>query len=560
MAELSPRRSARRAGVRSAAVEGADVPPAPGEGVAPDYRGSVFGVVARHPILVLLAAVVCGVAAYVGSRAQAPRYEATGRLFLVDPNSTLAFDLAQTTYVDPRRNARTRAEIVLSVPVLSRAADRLGASEESVRDRVDAVPSREADVVTLTAVAGSPREATRLIDLLESGYRQVTLSRERAPYRRAGADLRALRLEVEQRLKAATARLATRPRSAALQEEQQFLRAHLQSIRDREAALKSNAALLGTGVQLFERATLPDAPVSPLPLRSALVATLLGAVASVGLLWWREGRDPPSVNPDAAAEALAAPLLADLPSSLPWRWRARRTREDAYRRLGYAADVLVRDGVRVLFVTAARIDDLQMPVALRLAGALAKGGRRVTLVDGDRHKRRLSRHLRAFSAPGLTDVEGDPSDLGSLVVHRLVAGSPPIAFLPLGSRPRRLHALEGTRLYRTALRALAGTSEVTVANGPALVSLAEANPGSLPEVSALVVCGPKTSLVALTDLRGRLDLHGIPAAGLVFDRSGRLERLARHALRAVSRPRGRPHAGPARRRTPTRPGRREPPE
>jgi polysaccharide biosynthesis transport protein len=541
MGELSPRRSARPARGPASTVNGAGNLPTGGGHGAVDLRPSPLAVFGRHPILVSLAAILCGLAAYLVSKATEPRYEATARLFLVDPNTRLELDFARTSYVDPRRNARTRADIVLSEPVLRRAADGLGDSVESVRERVDAVPSRESDVVTLTATGKTAEEAALLVRLVQQAYREVTVARQIAPYDRAAADLRSLELEIEERLHNVRVGLAARPDAPRLLEDRALLRAYLRTIRNREAALRSNASLLGTGVQLFEPPAVPEAPVSPRPLRSALIAALFGAVAAVGLLWWRDGRNPRVADPDAATEALDAQLVADLRSSLPWRSlrRGRGGREEGYRRLTFTMDALVRDGARVIFVTAADPSDLQVTVALRAAAGLATVSHRIAVVDGDRHGRQVSRYLGATSVPGLSDIEGDHVDPTALLIFRRIGGSPPIAVLPLGRRAEQLRTLEGTRAYRAALKALAAQFDATIANGPALESLAEASPASLPDVQALIVCGPKTPVRALRDLRGRLDSLGLTTAGFVFERSSPLERRIRRARLAGRRSGGR---------------------
>jgi capsular polysaccharide biosynthesis protein len=535
MGELLPRRRRGPAGVGAAAFDGSRDLLDSGDGRGVDFRPGPLTVLARHPILVALAAAVCGVAAYAVSTTQTNRYEATGRLFLVDPNSTLELDFARTTYVDPRRNARTRAEIARSMPVLERAARSLGVPVDDVRDRVDAVPSRESDVVTITASADSPTEAARLVTLVQEGYRDVTLSREHAPFRRAIAELDRIRLETEQRLLLVGEELAAQPGSPTLLEERSFLRRHLQTIRNREAALRSNSALLGTGVQLFERAEVPEAPISPRPLRTALVAGLFGAFGAVAVLWWRAARNPPVNDPESAQAVLGAPVVADLRSF--FRWSSLRgpgsSRAEEYRRLTHALSKLLDERVRVIHLTAARTQDLQAAIALRAAGGIAMMEHRVAVVDGDRHKRRLSRYLRTAGATGLTDLERDAPDPAVELVQLRIAGSPPIAFLPAGMNTARLQALEGAGIYRAALTALAGSFDVIVANGPALVSLRETAPGAQPEARTLVLCGSATTVRELTDLRGRLELLDLTAVGIVFERSGRLERLLRRWFRGA---------------------------
>ena len=490
-----PRRLRRPAGRRAPAEPDAV---AKLEGFIPASRPSVLEVMARRPLPIVLATIATAAAGYLLAQAQEPRYRAAARVFLVDPNRELGLELQRPSYVDPRRNTRTKAEIALSAPVLREVAEQSGLSVDEVRDRVDSVPVSEADIFTITATAPTPSEATRLVELTQAAYADSSRRVQEEPFRKALADLRRMRTELEQEL------------ADAAPEDQAQLRALLTAQTEEEARLRSNMALLSSGIQALEEPASPETPVSPRPMRSAAVGAMLGFMAAVALLWFGAGRRLPATRPDLAAARLGVPLLVELPEPLrPWRRAGAGEVEDAYRRLAYSVEQRARG--EVVVITASRPNDLTPGFPERLAAAAAALDHKPLLVDGDP----LGGARRSGRAPGAWDVALGWA--GKETLASLPPGGPTqVAFLPAGTDAYR-RASEG-RADAASLAELFEPFDLVLVAAPALETVLDSRMPPLPEgTTVIVLVGPETPLRGLWELRSRLDVLGLRLIGFVFD-------------------------------------------
>jgi capsular polysaccharide biosynthesis protein len=455
---------------------------------------------ARHPVLIAVTTIAVAAAAYLIARVQEPRYRATARVFLVDPNRELGLDVQRPSYLDPRRNTRTKAEIALSGPVLREVARKSGLSVDQVRDHVDSVPVSEADIFNITAVASTPAEATRLVSLTQRAYADVSRQVQEAPFKRALADMNSTRRRLEHQL------------ASAGPDRRATLRTRIASLSDKEAELRSNSALLSSGVQAYEQPAPPEAPVSPRPLRSAAVGAMLGFMAAIAFLWFRAGRRLPASRPDLAAARLGAPLLVELPQrGRPWEHVAEGEIEDAYRRLAHAVAQRARGAAVV--VTAARAEDLNAAFPERLAAAAVALGATPLLVDGDP----LGGRQRPASAPGAWDVA--LGEAGEEAVARLPASaaSSEIAFLPAGASAYR-RASDSRSGEAARLAAIFRRFDPVIIAAPALETVIDSRMPPLPAgTTAIVLTGPETPLRSLWELRSRLDVLGLRLVGFVFD-------------------------------------------
>lgn len=474
------------------------------EGFVPAERPSVLDVLARRPFVVAAATVLIAALGFALAKLEKPRYRATGKIFLVDPNRELGLELQRPSYVDPRRNSRSRAEVVLSTDVFRRVARRANLPLDEVRARLDAVPEREADIINVTASAGSAQEAARLVALAQQAYADVLRRIERAPFRRALADLARTRVELAGRL------------PAAEPAERVAVEAELEALAERSAQLRANMALLSTGLQDFEEPLPPEAPAAPRPLRSAAVGAMLGFLASIGLLWFYAARRATATRSDLAAPRLGAALLVDLPSRrYPWRGRPAGELEDAYRRLAHA--VRQRTGGRAILVTAARAEDLSGDVPERLAEAASETGGSPLLVEGDPMRRR-----RRVQQVGIWDVAigaAGREAVGELLVGGIGASVP---YLPAGGAAYRIAAAGEATPDVSRVEAVFANYDPVVVAGPEIQSAVTSRLPPLPhDTAAVVVVTAETPLQSLWELRSRLEVLGLRLVGYVYDPESR---------------------------------------
>jgi hypothetical protein len=470
------------------------------EGFVPAERPSVLDVVARRPFVIAAATVLTALLGFVLAKLEAPTWRASGKIFLVDPNRELGLELQRPSYVDPRRNARSRAEVVLSNDVFRTVARRAHLPLDEVKAHVDAVPDREADIIEVTASAGSAAEAARLVALTQQSYAEVYRRIEQAPFRRALADLDRMRSALIAR------------RASASGGELTAIDAELSALADRSAQLRENMALLSTGLQDFEEPLPPEAPAAPRPLRSAAVGAMLGFLASIALLWFYAARRATATRADLAAPRLGAALLVDLPARhRPWQQRPEGELEDAYRRLAHG--VRQRTGGRAILVTASRAEDLYGEIPERLAAASADTGGTPLLVDGDPMRRR-----RRTRNPGIWDVATG------------TAGRSAIGELPVGRTGETVPYLAaGTAAYQRAqagdkapdsarVQALFADYDPVIVAGPEIQSAVTSRLPPLPaETAVVVVVTSDTPLQSLWELRSRLEVLGLRLIGYVYE-------------------------------------------
>ena len=156
---------------------------------------------------VLVGAVLFAVVAYAVSAERSGRYRASGNVFLFTAQDAPVPVAGQT--VDPVRRVRNEAAVMMSREVANRVSKRLGTmTPADVLSAVTATPSRNTDIITLSASAGSARESTRLLNAVETAYETLTRERALAVYQNALAQLERDRSDREARLRAVQGTLA----------------------------------------------------------------------------------------------------------------------------------------------------------------------------------------------------------------------------------------------------------------------------------------------------------------------------------------------------------------
>jgi hypothetical protein len=478
-----------------------------------DLRPSLLDVLRRRPLLIAFVSLLTAAAVHTIAGARAPIYQATGHLFLIESNADL-LQVDSPTWVDPARETRTRAELLRSSRVFEATGRRMGLSAAEVADKVDVIPSRTQDVISITARESSPTRAARIVRVVQAEYARAATVTRQAPYNAALTTLRNVREELLKRVGNLQQQSAVSTAAAA---ELAVVRAELRDLAGREADLATKAGLLGSGVRYVEPPIVPEAAVSPRPMRAAALALVAAFLASLGFLWARLTRNPLVNSGEVAAAALETPLLAELPAlgRLPLRRRARlRARSAAFSLLALA----VRDeGAGMVAVTAARPSDLGSRIALGVAGALSDAGASVLLVDAESTDADLSAELGISVWPGFANIDRDANLVSHLSSKTNAPGGTTFNVLGIGRGTASLSEPELFERYAAALHS-AASRYLVVLNGPTLTTLLENQWVGDAGLAAIVIVRDGTPVRELEDLRTRLDVLGFALLGCAFDR------------------------------------------
>jgi len=238
------------------------------------------------------------------------------------------------------------------------------------------------------------------------------------------------------------------------------------------AVVERNLTLLET-LQQTERAASvlspavpPDRPVFVPDERMAPITTLgltLALIAAFLLdIFDRRPRDPRRLGA-AAGLPLAGlvPRLRDGGEGLV----------EAFQRLRASVDRLADPAPGVVLVTSAAPAEGKSSVAVGLAEAAARTGRRACLVEADLRRPVLAERL-GLDGPGLAGVLGGVELESSL--RSVATGGVEVAVLPAGSLPRRPGELLGSERLAGLLDDLRERYDLVVVDSPPLPAAADA--------------------------------------------------------------------------------------
>ena len=244
----------------------------------------------------------------------------------------------------------------------------------------------------------------------------------------------------------------------------------------------------GVDISVTSRAALPTSPFFPPKALYLAVGALLGFILGVGAAVLRELLDT-RIRDDGAAEAIVgAPVLGRIPHDSSASKRplvvvddADSPKAEAYRRLRTNLRVVTLDSDRrSLLLTSAVPGEGKTLLAANLGLSFAQAGHRVVLVDADLRRPRLGRLLGLEPAPGLSDLlsENMPEsrlmsgDLPEAALHR--EQQLPLEVLTSGSPAPNPSELLGSDGFAALLEGLTRRGDFVILDTPALLSAGDA--------------------------------------------------------------------------------------
>jgi Mrp family chromosome partitioning ATPase/capsular polysaccharide biosynthesis protein len=478
--------------------------------------------------MILALAAFAGLAAFGLSYLQATRYQATAQLILSDPRNAGVFRDQTQIVIDPQRYVRNQAALATSTPALLRTSELIGGrlGPGDLAATVTAQSSRDLDLITITASDATPYGAKEIADAVGQAYQDLVHEGVQASASASITELEGARAELQARISQLETEIAAGGDSAALQAERDAAAAEVVSLNSRAKEIAVDAALYGSGVQVFEEAELPESPAQPRPVRNAALGGILGLVAACAFAWWLGQRHRIAESRHDPAPVLGSPLLGVVPDlelvgsdgKAPSLTQPGSVAAEAFRFVASSLMSAIKEqGASVVCVTSARQGDGKTVVALNVAAAAALGGRRVVLVDGDTRARGLSRWVRLNDAKGLTDLGtgAPPEDC----LRRLEWGAGLLAMCPAGSPVDAGAGFFHSPGFRKAVAALRDQGDLIVIDAPPVLASADALAIVGKADGVIMVVEQRSPLHAIEDAGARVITVGTPVLGYVYNRA-----------------------------------------
>jgi Mrp family chromosome partitioning ATPase len=492
----------------------------------------------RHKVLVIATTLLVGLAGWGASHLQPTMYNGQASLVLNDPRNSSVFDERRQTVLDPARYVRNRAEYMTSTGVLTRTSQVLDGrlSVDQIRARVTVEPAKELDLITINALDPTPTGAAALANAVGTAYQLEVQQASQTAAAEATEQLDIARESLQRRIddldeslvRAAEAEGDTSELTAGLTAQRAAASTQLFSLESQADQISVDAALYGSGVQLFERAEPPVSPAQPRPLGAALVAAFLGFLAAMALAWWRTEHRQNADDRLDPAQTLGVPLLGEIPEfsaagtsgNLPALEASHTVAGEAYHFLVASLGFALNDqGGRTVLVTSARPGDGKTVTAANLSIAAMRDGRNVLMVDADERARGLTELTGVPAEPGLTDLADDDLPVGLATARMPLGKDDSLAVVPAGHRLSDPAGFFRTGQFRRAMTRLKQDADLVVIDSPPLLAVSDTSAIASQADGIVIVVSRGTPLRVLREVRERLEFIGTPALGYVFNRA-----------------------------------------
>ncbi len=443
-------------------------------------------VVLKRQRLLIVAVTVLVVSAALGvSFAQTPVYEASTDV-IIDPVRRTQ-DISLEDLRIQASGIETERLVITSGPVAQRAADELSVSDPAdVLEEVRVESVRDTRVVRVIAADTDPAAAARRANAIADAY---------LGYRRDEAveEIVAARADLEERaasLRAQLAELEGGEEGDAIERGALVTQLSAVIAQISELGGGGSAAVTGGG-SILAAAEVPDAPVSPQPLRTGALALVLGVLLGVGLAFLRDHFDD-VIRDEADFKRTAGgrPILGRIPNwedpeganRLAAVLEPHSLASESYRELSAGVRFLLlahgtqhegdgTTGGRSIMLSSAHAGEGKTSTAANLAVAAARVGLRTLLVDADLRRPTVHKRFGLGRTTGLTDVLLSG---GGLDAHLTTVGIDGLELLPAGTLPPNPNELLASPAMRAVQREALLRADLVIYDTPAVLAVPDA--------------------------------------------------------------------------------------
>jgi succinoglycan biosynthesis transport protein ExoP len=452
-------------------------------------------VLRRRWWLVLLVTLAVPAAAYYFSTKQEKLYTASAEVLVSNQNplpTSLVGDQGTNDSLDAARNLDTLARVAEVRTVALRTVQSLSVTSitpAALLRETTVTADSNSDILTFKVTNGSPDLAVRLANGYAQQFINYRTSLQTAVIDNALTGLSARIKALKHALKGQSA-----------QNRSVIVGQQLGVLLSKQQDLQSARALQGGNLLIVQSATSAS-QTQPKTAWNVALGALLGLVLGVGLAFLANALDNRARSAQEVADALGMALLARVPEP-PRRLRKRnrlamlndRPGEagEAYRKLRTNFDFAnLTASARTVLVTSAVEKEGKSTTAANLAIAMARGGKRVVLVDLDLRRPILAEFFGLEGRPGITEAvlgrvslsqalakvglpgisQRDPATTNG---NAAAAGHGCLQVLPAGTVPPDPAEFVGTRGLAEMLLQLRELADVVLVDTPPLLPVSDA--------------------------------------------------------------------------------------
>jgi non-specific protein-tyrosine kinase len=444
--------------------------------------------------LILLAAVLAGVSAFIVSRNQVPIYQATSTILINQARSAVQTS-DYNDILTSQRMAQTYAKMLQDWEVQQQVAEELGLAgtfEQIRKDffiAVNVVPVRDTQLVNVQVESSDPELSAAIANTLPEVFGEINQARQQDRYATTRQALQRDLTAVEAEMTATQQALSqlVEPETTAEQAEQARLQGVLRRYETSYAALLNSLEQLrlteaqtADAITTTSAARAPTAPVRPRVMVNTLLALVVGAMLGLGgalLLEYFDDtvKTPDDVRKTAGLATLGGVVMlegANPDDRLVVRDMPRSPGAEAYRVLRTNLQFSSVDApLATLLITSAGPGEGKSTTTTNLAVAMAQGDKRVILVDADLRRPSQHRLLHLVNNVGLSTALLDKSRDPAVYLQDTTV--PNLRVMTTGPIPPNPAELLSSARMHEMIELLKGEADVVLFDTPPVLAVAD---------------------------------------------------------------------------------------
>jgi capsular exopolysaccharide synthesis family protein len=232
-------------------------------------------------------------------------------------------------------------------------------------------------------------------------------------------------------------------------------------------------------VVVEQRASIPDAPVTPKTTRNIALGLALGVLLGVGLAFVRNLLDNTVKDQQNLEQITGVGLVGSIPLDKERRKDPaisfdgnRSAIAEAFRKLRTNLQFLAVDNPpRVIVVTSSLANEGKSTTAINIALALAEAEHNVLLVDGDMRRAMLGKYLNLVGSVGLSTVLSGGTSLSEVLQK---TAFPRLSVLTSGAIPPNPSELLGSMAAKKVLAEMRAQFDYVIVDSSPLLAVTDA--------------------------------------------------------------------------------------
>ena len=442
-------------------------------------------VLARRKWTLIVATLVVLGSAVAASLLQVPVYQGTAEVLLQPRSTESLFNPNTGQRTDPARAIQTEIEVLKSGPVKAEVRRKLGRAPG-----ISAGAVGQTDIIRVRARSTDPEQAALVANTYARSYIEFRLRQAVDDLLTAGREIQAKLDSLQAQIDPLTQQVnGADPRArpaveARVQPQIDALVSQQALFKQKLDQLQVDAALKTGGAQLVTPASAPIDPVEPQPIRTGVVALIVGLMFGVGLAFLFDYLDDSIKSKEDLHRVLhGVPVLGLIPVVAAWKDKDQTQlvslhepsspAAEAYRSLRTSVQFLGLDRpLQIIEVTSASPGEGKTTTLANLGVALARAGQQVIVVCCDLRKPRLHEFFGLDNRVGFTSVL--VGDAGLSTALQKVPGMDRLRVLASGPIPPNPSELLASDRAGELLTVLAQQADVVLIDAPPVLPVTDA--------------------------------------------------------------------------------------